>query len=405
MLSTRRNLLRTALCCGVRDLVRLKTHTFIVMTLASLLSILALLAPLASGGAPTANFAPAQVAAHAAPLRLAVIGLTHTHVHWILGREKLGDVEIVGIVEKNKDLARRYTQQHGLSMDLVFDTMREMVDKTHPTAVAAFGSIQEHLGVVEFAAPRGIHVMVEKPLAVSLAHARRMKVLAGLHHIVLMVNYETTWYPTLYEANDLVRADQVGPLRKVVVRDGHRGPKLIGVNQEFLDWLTDPVQNGGGALTDFGCYGANLMTYLMQGMRPTSVTAVTQQFQPKEYPKVDDEATIILTYPTAQAVIQASWNWPISRKDLEIYGTRGYVMADNRTQLRIRQSEAVPETSRVLPERAAPANDPFAYFKGLISGEITPGEFDPSSLANNMVVMEILDAANRSAKLGRTIRF
>jgi scyllo-inositol 2-dehydrogenase (NADP+) len=61
-----------------------------------------------------------------------------------------------------------------------------------------------------------------------------------------------------------------------VLHDGHRGPKEIGCPPELLQWLTDPVLNGGGALTDFGCYGADLMNWLMQGQRPTSVFAVTQ---------------------------------------------------------------------------------------------------------------------------------
>lgn len=342
-------------------------------------------------------------AADGAPLRIGVVGLTHTHVHWLLGREKLGDIEIVGIVEKNRDLARRYTTQHGLSMDIVFDSMPEMLDKTRPTAVTAFGSIFEHLGVVQVAAPRGIHVMVEKPLAVNLDHANKIKALADRYHITLMVNYETTWYPTLYQAYDTLRAGKIGELRKVVVHDGHKGPKLIGVNQEFLDWLGDPVQNGGGALTDFGCYGANLMTYLMQGKRPSSVTAVLQNFQKKDYPKVEDEATVILTYPSAQAIVQASWNWPIARKDLEIYGVQGQLLADGRNKLRARLSEAQDETTTVLPELASPNNDPFAYFKALIDGRIKPGKYDPSTVDNNMIVMEILDAATRSAKQGKTI--
>ena len=83
------------------------------------------------------------------------------------------------------------------------------------------------------------------------------------------------------------------------------------VSPEFLDWLLDPVRNGGGALTDFGCYGANLMTWLMRGQRPRSVTALTQHLKTDPvYARVDDEATIVLDYPTAQAIIQASWNWP-----------------------------------------------------------------------------------------------
>ena len=340
-----------------------------------------------------------------APLRLGVVGLTHSHVHGLLGRKSRGDVVIVGIAEPNRALARRYAERYGLSMGIVFASAAEMLEKTRPTAVAAFGSTLEHLAAVEVAAPRGIHVMVEKPLAVSLEHARRMKTLADRHGIVLMVNYETTWYPTLYRAAETLRADAIGPLRKVVVRDGHRGPaKINGVDPEFLEWLNDPVRNGAGALMDFGCYGANLMTYLMQGARPTSVTAVTQQLQPNDYPRVDDEATIVVTYPRAQAIIQASWNWPIGRKDLEIYGTRGYVMTDDRSVVRMRESESAKEVVQTLPERGAPYDDPFSYFKALIERRVAAGPYDPSSLANNMIVMEILDAARRSARQGRTIR-
>jgi len=340
-----------------------------------------------------------------APLRLGIVGLTHSHVHGILGRKNGGDVEIVGIAERNRAVAQRYAKQFGFSMDLVFDSVDEMLRKTRPTAIAAFGSTYEHLAAVEAAAPRGIHVMVEKPLAVSLEHARRMNALANEHHIVLMVNYETTWYPTLYRAAELLQDDSIGPLRKVVVRDGHRGPaKIDGVDPEFLDWLKDPKRNGAGALMDFGCYGANLMTFFMKGKRPLSVTAVTQRLQPRDYPRVDDEATIVVTYPDMQGIIQASWNWPIGRKDLELYGTRGYVMTDNRSDMRVRASESAKETARSLPELEYPRNDPFSYFKALIDGRAQPSAFDPSSLANNMIVMEILDAAKRSAREGRTIR-
>jgi predicted dehydrogenase len=348
---------------------------------------------------------PSAHSQSSAPLRLGVVGLTHSHVHGLLGRKPLGDVVIVGVVEPNRALARRYAERYGLSMDLVFDSMEQMLDRAKPAAVAAFGTTFEHLAVVQAAAPRGIHVMVEKPLAVSLDHARRMKALADRHRIVLMVNYETTWYPSLYQAYETVQADRIGALRKVVVRDGHRGPaKINGVDPEFLAWLNDPVQNGAGALMDFGCYGANLMTYLMKGARPTSVTAVTQQLQPTDYPRVDDEATIVVAYPQAQAIIQASWNWPIGRKDMEVYGTRGYVMTDDRSVVRTRLSESAKESTAALPELASPRNDPFAYFRAWTQGAITPGPYDPSSLANNMLVMEILDAAKRSARDGRTIR-
>ena len=340
------------------------------------------------------------------PLKIGVAGLTHTHVHWILGRENIGDIKIVGIAEPNRDLARRYAEQHGFSMDLVYNSLEEMIAASNPEAVTAFGTIYDHLEVVQTCAPKGIHVMVEKPLAVSMEHAQKMKALAQKNNIHLLTNYETTWYPTNHTAKQLLDEGKIGDLRKIIVRDGHRGPKKIGVNKEFLDWLTDPVANGGGAITDFGCYGANLMTWLKNGKRPNTVTAITQQLQPENNPKVDDDATILLTYDDSQAIIEASWNWPMGRKDMELYGLTGAIYADNRNDLRVRIAEGYDgfeEQKTKLPEREAPYNDPFSLLVAVIKGKITLKPYDLSSLENNMLVMEILDAARESAKTGKTV--
>jgi predicted dehydrogenase len=339
-------------------------------------------------------------------LRVGIVGLSHSHVHGILSRGDLGDIEIVGIVEPNLNLAQRLSKVYKFPMGIVFNTIGEMIDKTHPEAVTAFGSIYQHLEIVEACAPKGIHVMVEKPLAVSMDHAKKMEALAKKHKIHLLTNYETTWYPANQEAYNLLKKDTVGDLRKVVIRDGHRGPKKIGVNSEFLEWLTDPVLNGGGAIIDFGCYGANLMTWLMEGKKPNTVTAVTQQLQPENNPRVDDESTIILTYDKSNAIIQASWNWPMGRKDMEIYGLKGAIYTDNKNSLRIRIAEGYDgykEESYKLKELEAPVNDPFSFLAAVIKNEITLKPYELSSLENNMVVMEILDAARKSAKTNRTI--
>ncbi|MCB9326379.1 MAG: Gfo/Idh/MocA family oxidoreductase [Lewinellaceae bacterium] len=340
----------------------------------------------------------------AAPVKVGVIGLTHTHVHWILGRQASDDINIVGIVEPNRELAERYSKQHGFPMDIVFNSMDEMISATKPEAVFAFGSIYEHLEVVETCAPLGIHVMVEKPLAVSVKHARKMQKLAQKYHIHLLTNYETTWYATNHKAKEMVDAGAIGDLRKIVVHDGHKGPIEIGCNPEFLDWLTDPVLNGAGALTDFGCYGANLVTWLAQGEKPESVSAVTQTIKPDLYPKVDDEATIILKYPKMQAILQASWNWPIDRKDMEIYGKSGYIISKNREEFIYRLNEKEKVTSETLDPRPAPYNDPFALFAAVIRKEITLPAYDLSSLENNMIVVEILEAAKKSAKTGKSVK-
>src|SRR5690606_38319991 len=93
---------------------------------------------------------------------------------------------------------------------------------------------------------------------------------------------------------------------------------------------------GAGALIDFGCYGANLMIWLMDGVKPLSVTAIINQNKPEVYARVDDEATIILQYESAQSIIQGSWNWSFSRKDMEVYGDKGYAIAVDATNVRQR---------------------------------------------------------------------
>ena len=159
-------------------------------------------------------------------------------------------------------------------------------------------------------------------------------------------------------------------------------------------------------MPDFGCYGANLATWLHKGEKPISVTAVTQQLQKENHPKVEDEVTIILNYKNSNAIIQPSWNWPIGRKDMEIYGTTGVIYADNRHDLRIRMAEGYDgykEQVMKLKERAAPFDDPFALFTAVIRKEVELDPFDLSGLPNNMMVVEILEAAKKSAKQNKTI--
>ena len=198
------------------------------------------------------------------PVRVAIVGLVHDHVHGILSQKKASDYTIVGISEPNKELAMRVLEQHKLDTSLWHSDTATMLDQVKPEAVTAFTTTFDHLEVVRQCAPRGIDVMMEKPLAVSMEHADEMAALAKKHEVELYVNYETTWYRSKHHAFALSGKDKpLGHLRKLVVMDGHQGPIEIGCREEFLAWLTDPVLNGGGALTDFGCYGANLATWLM----------------------------------------------------------------------------------------------------------------------------------------------
>jgi predicted dehydrogenase len=220
--------------------------------------------------------------------------------------------------------------------------------------------------------------------------------------VQIIVNYETTWYPGNQAAYAMVHDEHaIGDLRKIVVHDGHSGPKEIGCSPTFLGWLTDPVLNGGGALNDFGCYGADLITWLMEEQRPTSVFAIAQHIKPDVYPKVEDEATIVLTYPKTQGIIQASWNWPFSRKDMEVYGRTGYVLVPTSDVLRVRKPRAKESTDIPAPALTGPNADQLAYLTAVVRGEMQPSGL--SSLKVNMIVTEILDAAQESVRTGRRI--
>lgn len=342
---------------------------------------------------------PASIEAQE-PFRLAIVGLAHGHADGFISRvRRRSDVRLVGISEPDQAVRLRYREKFHLDPSLLFSSAEEMLSRTKPEAAALFTSTYDHLAGVELCARLKVPVMMEKPLAVSMDHARRMEAAVNSSKIPLVVNYETTWYRSNQEAWS--SRQQIGGIRKVVVHDGHRGPKEIGVQPEFLSWLTDPEKNGAGALFDFGCYGADLITWLMNGERPLTVTAVTQQIKPDVYPRVDDEATILLTYPHAQGIVLASWNWPFDRKDMEVYGKTGYVITVAQNSVRRRFQGQDREEQIEAPQLAAPFTDSISYLEAVARGNVKPSGL--SSLRTNMIVTEILDAARQSAKSGQTV--
>jgi predicted dehydrogenase len=335
---------------------------------------------------------------------VAIVGLEHGHVAGFLKQfPKQQDVELVGIVDADVALSHRYAEQYHLAPGLFYTQLEAMIAARHPQALLVYTSVGNHRKVIEAAAQQGISVMVEKPLTMSLDDALAIRSAAREHHIQVLVNYETTWYASNKAAYDAVANGSVGDLRRIVVHDGHEGPKEIGVPPEFLKWLEDPEQNGDGALYDFGCYGADLVTWLMHGESPISVTAVTQTEKPEIYPRVADESTILLRYPKAQAVLMGSWNWPFGRKDMEVYGATGYVTTVGPDKLRTRTKGQGQESETIASPLAAPNDGSLHYLAAVLHGTLKPAG-DLTSLETNVVVMQILDAARQSAREGKTIR-
>ncbi|MCG3122589.1 MAG: hypothetical protein GIKADHBN_00981 [Phycisphaerales bacterium] len=334
------------------------------------------------------------------PLRIAVVGMVHGHVEGLLWADReREDMQIVGVWEPDRALFDRLAAKYALDPSLWHADLGAMLDASRPEAASVMTSIRGHPPAVRACAERGVHTLVEKPLAFSRDDAAAMAGLAREHGVLVLTNYETSWYASVREARRLVESGERSPVRKLVFRHGHKGPREIGCSEEFLEWLTDPQENGGGAMVDFGCYGAVLATWMMNGERPTSVVASAASLKPGVYPDVDDDATIVLTYPTATAVIQASWAWTHDTKEMDVYTEEGSIHALKWDGLGVRDEN---KPLREIKPSAKPAEleNEWTYLRKVVRGECP---VDPlSSLEVNVVVAEILDEARRQIGVSGT---
>lgn len=346
--------------------------------------------------------------AHAAPkaadtkTRLAVVGLDHDHV-WGLLRDLAGEpnAELVAIADDHQPLVDQAKAKVPPTVKFYSDYVR-MLDEMKPEGVIVTTENDRHLEILRECAKRHIHYSTEKPMATTAADAREMEKLANQAGIKVMVNYWNEWVAPTHELYHRVHDNQLGPVQRIIVQYGHQGPKEIGVSKYFADWLYDPVKNGGGAIMDFGCYGAEWAVWLKG--RPARVSAVTQKLKLDQHNAVDDDATIVLDYPDGTAIIEASWDWPYNMGQVQVFGSKGSLLATARDLFFRSPSDSVAkvglEGERVtLDPPIHETSNPISYFVDCIRSN-KPIE-DPLSMKLNVQVMEILDAARESARTGK----
>jgi predicted dehydrogenase len=334
--------------------------------------------------------------------RLAVIGLDHDHV-WGLLEDLAGEpnAELVAIADAHTALMDQAKAKVAPSVKFYSDYV-QMLNEMKPDGVIVTTESDRHLEILRECAKRHIHYSTEKPMATNAADAREMERLANQAGIKVMVNYWNAWVAPTHALYHRVQDNQVGPVQKIIVQYGHAGPKEIGVSKYFADWLYDPVKNGGGAIMDFGCYGAEWAVWLKG--RPTSVSAITQKLKAEQHNAVDDDATIVLDYPDGTAIIAASWNWPYSMGQVQVFGPKGSLLATAR-DLFFRSTNDNAAKAGLEGERVAldpplrETSNPISYFVDCI-GNDKPIE-DPLSMKLNVQVMEILDAARESVRTGQ----
>lgn len=348
--------------------------------------------------------------------KVAVVSMLHAHVWLHLGTMLKGDkVRLVGVSETLPDLIARATREDvipqtqgvtrpGVPQSLIFADWNKMIDETKPDLVWAFTPTNQHVEVVRYCAPRGIHVIVEKPLAATYKEALEIQSLAKKHNILVMTNYGSTWQAQQYAVRAAIDSGAIGPVWRLHGVQGHGGPGDPKTSS-FAAWLADPVQNGGGAMMDFGCYLV-LWSLGIKGM-PVSVYATVQHLKPEMFPKVEDNAAIILNYKDGLALLEASWDLPpAQRMGNEIYGMKGSIVGNAIRKAggprpagggRGQQPGEPLQVTPLPPERS----EPIAYMVDRIRNK-QPLD-GPSALDLNVHVQEVLEAAKMSVKTGRAV--
>ncbi len=348
----------------------------------------------------------AELPASPAPakIRLAIVGLDHDHV-WGMLKAIAGepDAELVGIADPHAELRDKAKTQVPAEVKFYADYVR-MLDELKPQGVVVTTANNQHLAILRECAKRKIHYFTEKPMAASAADAREMERLARESGIKLMVNYANIWAATTQDAYARIKAGELGPVEKLIVEYGHEGPKEIGVSKFFGEWLYDPAKNGAGALMDFGCYGADWAMWLKG--RPRRVFATSLKLKAEQHNAVEDDATVVLEYPDATAILMPSWDWPYGKGQAEIFGPKGsfLVMGDGllfqpaRGVANAQNPQGKPVNLAPLPPEK---RNGIAYFLDCIRNN-KPIE-GPVSAAINVGVNEIIDAAKESIRTGRAV--
>ena len=348
--------------------------------------------------------AGARAQTNSGKVRLAIVGLDHDHV-WGILRDiaEVPQAKLVAIAEPRPELVLKAKSRVPATVRFYSDYV-SMLNEVKPQAVIITTETDHHLAIVRACAKRHINVEMEKPMATTAAEAREMEKLATTAHIKLMVNYFNNWLPSYQELYRQVKEGKVGPLHQLVSQYGHQGPREIGTSKEFAAWLYDPVKNGGGALMDFGCYGAALALWLKG--RPATVFARSLKLKVKQHNAVEDDAVIVLEYPDGTAILEPSWDWPFTMERIQVFGPHGSLMAlPDALLFRGYNVKATAQAPDGQPESLSPLtpvmSNPIAYLIECIQQNRPITGMLSAHL--NVEVNEILDAARESIRTGRPV--
>jgi predicted dehydrogenase len=338
-------------------------------------------------------------------LRVGILGLSHDHVWGNVASLAAGGLgRLVAAADPDPRLRDRLRALDGGVA--LHDAPQALLERRDLDAVFVFADNRASAELGVGALERGLPVMVEKPMAADLAGADALLGAARRTGLPLMVNWPTAWRPALRHGLALAAAGEVGEPMQLSHRGGHAGPREYGCSPQFVEWLYDPRRNGAGALVDYCGYGAMLCRLVLG--RPRAVTAVSARLRKPDLPS-EDTAVVVLTYPRAVGLLEASWNQIGGEPALAmvVYGDRGTLL--------VHQPRATHEGEKVgsgrvqlvtaagsrmidpppLPE--AERDGPTWFLTCVRAGRSIGGPCAPEVGRD---VQEVLDAALRSAASG-----
>ncbi len=356
--------------------------------------------------------------------RVGVIGFAHMHVNELVDRFiATGRADIVACADTVPRTPSRTTVEGSRTANLQralagpgaprhYTDYQEMLRRESLDIAIFCPEISQHAEVAEALGRHGVHMVTEKPMAGRLDDARRMAAAAASAGVALAVNWPTTWRPAMRRVKELLADGAIGEVWEIKWRNGpslgplahgstHPGHTVIGLvsnAEKAMEWWHQR-EAGGGALLDYCCYGACLVSWFLDAP-PLSVQSMTANLM-SGYGNAEDNAAMLLRFPAAMAILEASWttfhggvaNGPV------IFGTHGTIVVDG-TDILVYRERGVATPS--LIEHGAP----------LLAGRTGIGEeflhhletgepLHPTlALPINLAAVAILDAGITSAETG-----
>jgi predicted dehydrogenase len=231
------------------------------------------------------------------------------------------DAELLGVYSRSEDRARAFALKHGIAR--WFTDLEEAIATDCDVADICLPN-HLHARVTIAAAKAGKHVIIEKPLCLTLEEADEMIAACTAHKRKLMYAEELCFAPKYERVRQLAREGALGSIYYLRQCEKHSGP--------HSDWFYDPDRSGGGALMDMGCHGFAWFRWML-GAETTALTVYAQMqtgLLHSARTRCEENSVCIVEFQGgAVGVVENSWAKLGGMEDrVEVCGTGGVVYAD-----------------------------------------------------------------------------